>query len=167
MIKKTIVYEDFNGDQRTEDFYFNLTKAELVELNVSEEGGLGEYLQKISESNDGAKIIEWFKKIVLMAYGEKTEDGRRFIKNQELRDGFAASEAYSELFMELATNTQAALDFMNGVVPASLAKDIPKDVQDKVKERVIDGEVLTKEQPKKDMSQMTVDELKAELERRK
>jgi len=163
VIKKTITYEDFNGNQQTEDFYFNLTKAELIEMEVSEEGGLGEYLTKIGESNDGAKIIEWFKKIVLISYGEKSPDGKRFIKNQELRDSFASSEAYSELFMELATDAKAASAFMNGVVPKDLAKDVAEAKQIAAVQQDISK---PEPQPEKDFRQMSVEELRAELERR-
>ena len=163
MIKKTITYEDFDGKQQTEDFYFNLTKAELIEMEVSEGGGLGEYLAKIGESNDGAKIIEWFKKIVLISYGEKSPDGKRFVKNQELRDSFASSEAYSELFMELATNAKAASEFMNGVVP----KDLAKDVADAKQIATAQPDISKPEsQPEKDFQKMSVEELRAELERR-
>ncbi len=117
MLKKTIKYVDFDGNERTEDFYFNLTKAECAEMELAAEGGLAKMLQKIVAAQDSKRIVEIFKDIVLRAYGEKSADGRRFIKSQELKDGFSQTEAYSELFMELATNADAAADFVNSVIP--------------------------------------------------
>jgi hypothetical protein len=120
MLKKTITYQDYNGKELTEDFYFNLSKAELVELELSREGGLMESLQKIIADKDGAVIIAEFKKIVLQAYGEKSADGKRFIKNDEVREAFSQTEAYSQLFFELATNDGAAAAFIQGIVPEGL-----------------------------------------------
>ena len=117
MLKKTIKYVDFDGKERTEDFYFNLTKAEVTEMELTAEGGLKNKLEKIVAAQDSKKIIEEFKGLILKAYGEKSPDGKRFIKNQELRDAFEQTEAYSELFMELATNAEAASAFVNGVIP--------------------------------------------------
>jgi hypothetical protein len=122
VLKKTITYEDFNGQERTEDFYFNLSKTELVELEIGS-GGLAQKLKTIVETNDGAEILDEFKRIVLLAYGKKSEDGRRFIKTQELRDEFEQTNAYSELFMELATNAEEAAAFIRGIVPAGLADE--------------------------------------------
>lgn len=120
MLKKTITYEDYNGDSITEDFYFNLSRAELIEMEVSEKDGFADTLRAIVKAGDGKEIIGHFKKLILAAYGQKSADGKRFIKTQELRDEFEQSEAYSELFMELATDAQAAADFMNAVVPAGI-----------------------------------------------
>ncbi len=117
MLKKTIKYTDYNGNVREEDFWFNLTQAEVTELEVSVEGGLVEMINRIVAAQNGRVIIETFKDIILRAYGEKSPDGRRFIKNQEVRDAFAQTEAYSKLFMELATNAKAASEFVNGIVP--------------------------------------------------
>jgi hypothetical protein len=117
MLKKTIKYVDFNGKEREEDFYFNLTKAEVIELETSIQGRLSNTLREIVESNDEKQIIERFKDLILRAYGEKSPDGKRFIKSQELRDAFSQTEAYSELFMELSTNADAASAFVNGIVP--------------------------------------------------
>jgi len=139
MIKKTIKFEDFNGQELTEDFFFHFSKAELVELEVSEKEGFAESLKKIVAAEDGAMIIEQFKKIVLMSYGQKSEDGRRFIKTQALRDEFAQTEAYSQLFMELATSAEAASAFINGVVPASLLAQIPEAAKN---ETPVTGEVI-------------------------
>lgn len=118
MLKRTITYPDYNGGSRTEDFYFNLTQAEITEMELSVDGGLIEMITRIVAAQDGKQIIATFKDIILRAYGEKSPDGKRFIKSQELRDAFSQTEAYSQLFMELATNADAAAAFVNGIVPA-------------------------------------------------
>lgn len=117
MLKKTIEYTDYNGNLRKEDFYFNLTQAELTEMEASVQGGLVEMINRIVAARDGKQIIETFKDVIIRAYGEKSPDGRRFIKNDEVRDNFAQTEAYSKLFMELATDAKAAGEFINGIVP--------------------------------------------------
>jgi len=118
MLKKTITYKDFNDNERTEDFYFNLTKAELTEMELSQNGGLTTYIEKIVSTQDSKQIIAIFKDLILKSYGEKSLDGRRFIKNAELVDSFVQTEAYSSLFMELAMNAEAAAAFVNGIIPA-------------------------------------------------
>lgn len=122
MLKKTITYTDYNGVDRTEDFYFNLTKAELTEMELSTTGGMAEMMQRIVNAQDAPAIIKIFKEIVLKAYGQKSPDGRRFIKSEALREEFSQTEAYSILFMELATDADAAAKFINGIVPADTAK---------------------------------------------
>jgi hypothetical protein len=117
MLKKTITYEDFNENQRTEDFYFNLSKAEILEMEMGVSGGMTQMLNKIVAEQDGKKIIEVFKEIISKAYGEKSPDGKRFIKSEELFVAFSQTEAYSQLFMELATDTDAASEFINGIIP--------------------------------------------------
>lgn len=119
MLKKTMTYVDYDGNERTEDFYFNLSKAELTEMELSHNGGLTKMMEKVVATQDSKKIIEIFKDLVLRAYGEKSLDGRRFIKNQELRDSFAQTEAYSDLFVELAFDAEAASAFINGIVPVN------------------------------------------------
>lgn len=123
MLKKTVTYEDFNGNEVTEDLFFHLSKAELIELELSREGGFSERLKKVIEAEDGKAIIEEFKTILMMAYGQKSEDGKRFIKNQTLRDEFESSEAYSTLFMSLVTDADAAARFVNGIVPSGLVEE--------------------------------------------
>lgn len=118
MLKKTFVYVDYNGVERTEDHYFNLSKAELIEMELSTTGGLAEMINKIVAAKDAPAIIKMFKELVLKAYGQKSADGRRFIKSKELSDEFSQTEAYSQLFMELATDADAAAAFVNGIVPA-------------------------------------------------
>ena len=120
MLKKTITYRDYNDVERTEDFYFNLTKAEIMEMELGTTGGFTEMVQKIIDTQDIPQIAKIFKDIVLKAYGEKSPDGRRFIKNDEIRDGFAQTEAYSDLFMELSTNPDAASAFINGIIPDNI-----------------------------------------------
>lgn len=117
MLKKTITYTDYNGNSRTEDFYFNLTEAEVTEMELSVNGGLTEMIKRIVAAQDSKQIVECFKDIILRAYGEKSPDGKRFIKTQEVKDGFAQTEAYSKLFMELATDDKAAAAFVNAIVP--------------------------------------------------
>lgn len=118
MLKKTIVYTDYNGVERTEDFYFNLTKAELMEMEMSTTGGLAEMIDRIVKAQDAPAIIKVFKDLVLKAYGIKSPDGKRFIKSDVIASEFAQTEAYSQLFMELATDSDAAAAFVNGIVPA-------------------------------------------------
>lgn len=120
MLKKTITYTDYNGNERKEDFYFNLSKAEIMEMEMSTTGGLAEMIQKVVATQDAPAIIKIFKDLVLKAYGEKSADGKRFIKNEELATAFSQTEAYSILFMELATDADAAAKFVNGIVPADI-----------------------------------------------
>lgn len=122
MLKKTIEYVDYNGLTRKEDFYFNLTKAEIMEMEMSTSGGLAEMIQRIVAAQDAPSIIKVFKDLVLKAYGVKSPDGKRFIKTDELTLEFAQTEAYSILFMELATDADAAAAFVNGIMPADVAK---------------------------------------------
>ena len=120
MLKKSITYTDYNGTERTEDFYFNLTKAEIMEMEMSTAGGLSEMLQNIVKAQDAPSIIKIFKELVLKAYGQKSPDGKRFIKSEELSTEFSQTEAYSQLFMELATDADAAAKFVNGIVPGAI-----------------------------------------------
>jgi hypothetical protein len=122
MLKKTMTYEDFNGVERTENFYFNLSKAEVLEMEMSTEGGLAEQIQKIVDAKDQVQIIKLFKELILKAYGEKSDDGRRFKKSKEISEAFAQTEAFSQLFMELATDADAAAAFVNGIVPVDVSK---------------------------------------------
>ena len=117
MLKKTITYTDYNGVERKEDFYFNLTKAEIMEMEMSISGGLTEMINRIVAAQDAPAIVKIFKELVLKAYGVKSPDGKRFIKSEELATEFAQTEAYSQLFMELATDADAASAFVNGIVP--------------------------------------------------
>jgi len=122
MLKKTITYTDYDGNKRTEDFYFNLSKAEITEMEYGVSGGLAAKLQKIVSAQDNAQIIRQFKEIICKSYGEKSEDGKRFIKSPELTAAFTQTEAYSELFLELAGNAEKATEFIKGVLPANMSK---------------------------------------------
>lgn len=123
MLKKTITYSDYNGTERTQDFYFNLSKAEILEMEMGTSGGLAEMIQRIVAAQDAPSIIKLFKDLILKAYGEKSADGKRFIKSEELSTAFSQTEAYSILFMELATDADAAAKFVNGIIPADMAKN--------------------------------------------
>ena len=122
MIKKTITYTDYNGTERTEDFYFNLSKAELMEMELSISGGLVELINRVVAAQDQPSIIKIFKDLILKAYGEKSPDGKRFVKSDAISTEFSQTEAYSQLFMELATNADAAAKFINGIIPVDTAK---------------------------------------------
>lgn len=132
MLKKTIEYEDCNGVLRKEDFYFNLSEAELTEMEYSTVGGYSEMIKKIINAQDVPTIIKIFKDLLLKTYGEKSPDGKRFIKSDELSTAFSQTEAYSKLFMELATDSDKAADFINGVMPKSIAKQNSKELIDEV-----------------------------------
>ena len=124
MITKTIKYTDYNGVEREEKFLFNLTKAELMEMEMGTTGGLAEMIQKIIETQDAPSIIKIFKDLVLKAYGEKSADGKRFIKINDagvpLSIGFSQTEAYSQLFMELAMDAEKAAEFVKGIIPGDI-----------------------------------------------
>lgn len=120
MLCKTITYTDYNGAERTENFYFNLSKAELLEMELGVNGKMSSLLEQIVQEKDTAKITAHFKSIILKSYGEKTLDGKRFVKSAELLDGFVQTEAYSQLFVELATNDDKAIEFINGLIPSEL-----------------------------------------------
>ena len=119
MLKKTITYTDYDGVERTEDFFFNLSKAEIAEMELSSHGGIERMIQQIAMTQDRKRLIELFKEIILKSYGEKSMDGRRFIKSKELSEAFAQTEAYSELFIQLATDSELASAFNNGILPKS------------------------------------------------
>ena len=128
MLKKTISYTDYNGVERKEDFYFNLNKAELMEMEMGTQGGLAEMLQKMVSTQDVPSIMKTFKDIVLKAYGEKSADGRQFVKvdanGNPLCRAFEQTEAYSVLFMELITDDETMAAFINGIVPADVSKQV-------------------------------------------
>lgn len=126
MIKKTITYTDYNGTERTEDYYFHLTEAEIMEMSLGVDGGLEQMIRRIIAAQDVPQLVATFKDILLRSYGEKSPDGKRFIKTPEVREAFTQTEAYSKLFMELATDAEAATTFMNGVIPADLRKQLPQ-----------------------------------------
>lgn len=121
MIKKTITFHDYNGVERTEDFFFNLNKAELMKMEMTVKGGMAEMIQRIVAAQDAPAIISVFEDLIQRSYGVKTPDGRGFIKRASDLEEFMATEAYSILFMELATDADKAAEFVNGIVPADAA----------------------------------------------
>jgi hypothetical protein len=125
MLAKEIEYLDYNNNPRKEVFLFNLTKAEVTEMELSTDGGLVKKIEAIVAAQNGAEIVKLFKDIIFKSYGEKSPDGKHFVKSDAISTAFSQTEAYSILFMELATNAGAAADFVNAIVPVD--KDIDKD----------------------------------------
>lgn len=128
MLKKTVKYTDFDGNDRSEDFYFNLTKGELLELQFGQDGGLDKLIEKIIATNDMKRVFALFKELITKAYGEKSLDGKRFVKSEEISIAFTQTQAYSDLIMELATNASIAADFVNGIMPSDLRTDSDQPV---------------------------------------
>ena len=126
MLIRPITYENFDGETVTETFHFNLSKSEIVELQVSYKEGLEAAIARIVRTEDKKKLIEEFKRIILLSYGERSEDGKRFVKNDELREAFSQTAAYDSLFIELATDDTAAADFIKGILPKDFAKEVEK-----------------------------------------
>lgn len=121
MYVKEIEYTDFNGITRKEKFYFNLTKAEILDMELGKTGGLTEYIHKILEAQDTPSIMSLFKTLLLKSYGVKSDDGRRFIKNDKVREDFEQTQAFSDLYMLLALDDGEASKFVNAIVPADMA----------------------------------------------
>lgn len=118
MYAKTITYTDYDGNQRTETFYFNLTKTELIKMETSVDGGMAQLLKKIIDENDTKNIMKYFDIIIKNAYGVKSPDGRRFVKSKELVDEFMQTEAYDKFFLEFIENPNSAAEFINNVIPS-------------------------------------------------
>lgn len=129
MYIKKIKYEDYDGNPREKRFYFNLSKAELLEMELSTNGGYENYINRIIESKDQAELVRIFKDLILKSYGVRSDDGERFVKSKELTDAFTQTDAYSELFMELATNAEAATAFVNGIIPPVLAAKVKEEMK--------------------------------------
>ena len=124
MLKKIITYTDYNGVERTEPFYFNLSKAELMEMELGVTGGMTEMLDKIIAAKDAPSLMKTFKEMIMKAYGVKSDDGKRLIKSEELSIAFTQTEAYSVLFMELIADDKAAADFVNGIIPNEIQTEV-------------------------------------------
>lgn len=120
MIKRTIKYKDFNGEERTEDFYFNLSMPEITEWELGRDGGLSTFIEKVVAEKDQKNLIGLFKELILLAYGEKSPDGKRFVKSKEISEAFTQTNAYSELFMDMIQDEEFAVTFVNGLVPKEL-----------------------------------------------
>lgn len=122
MYKKTITYEDFDGNKRTEDFYFNLTTAEVAKMEMGVTGGYSALLKQIVESNNAPVLRDTFEKFIIDSYGEKSPDGKHFYKSPEITKEFMSTEAYSVLFMELCTDSKASSEFVRNVLPKNMAE---------------------------------------------
>ena len=120
MLKKTIEFTDYNGVDRKEDHYFNLTKAELMEMELGTSGGFTNMVQQVIDNKDGPTIMRVFKDLILKSYGVKSPDGRRFIKSEEISKEFEQTEAYSNFFMELVTDSEASAAFVKGIIPGDI-----------------------------------------------
>lgn len=126
MIKRTVTYEDYNGEKRTETFYFHYTEAEILDMEMSEEGSFAERIQRIIDAKDKTALMKLIKKFVIDAYGVKSEDGKRFMKNDEVKAAFLESPAYSDIFMDMVTNDEIAAEFVNGVIPNTMKDRVAK-----------------------------------------
>lgn len=131
MLKKIITYTDYNGVERTEPFYFNLSKAELMEMELGVTGGMTEMLDKIIAAKDAPSLMKTFKEMIMKSYGIKSDDGKRLIKSEELSIAFTQTEAYSVLFMELITDDKAASDFVNGIIPNEIQAEVAAQTENK------------------------------------
>lgn len=129
MHAEKIKYVDFNGIEREEEFLFNLTKQEVVEMEVSAEGGVTEMIKRIVAAHDYKSIVAVLKDFILRSYGVKSPDGRRFMKSDEIRDSFAQTEAFSTLYMKLAFDAEATAKFVNEVVPANMGDSLPANIK--------------------------------------
>ena len=124
MLKKTITYTDYDGMERTEDFWFNLSKTELTKLDAELPGGVLGVLRKIIDKKDRKALVDFIETLILRSYGEKTLDGKRFVKTPEMAEEFMQTPAYDELFMTILSDTDSQTSFINGVIPQSMAKEI-------------------------------------------
>lgn len=122
MFVKEISYTDYNGNQKSKKYYFNLTKSELTEMDLTTVGGMRSFIDRITNSQDQAELIKLFKELILKAYGVKSDDGEKFMKGGDITTSFEQSMAYDAYFMELATNEKAAIEFVNGIMPRDLVE---------------------------------------------
>lgn len=122
MIKKTLSYVDLDGNVQNDDYYFHLSASELIEWEASREGGMVDFIERIVKESNAGAIMEEFKNLILMSIGERSDDGKRFIKDEQIKRNFRWSLAYDTLFMELATNAESAVEFIQGILPADLEK---------------------------------------------
>lgn len=117
MLKETLTYTDFDGNEREEDFYFHLTEAEIVTMDISADGsgGMAKLIERLAKEEDGEKLMEIFRNLILTSYGEKSLDGKRFIKSKEISEAFAQTNAYNDLFVKLCTDTDYVAKFADGI----------------------------------------------------
>lgn len=131
MLKKTITFEDYDGNVITDDFYFNMNKSEVIKwLTTSGDYMLDKVIERLSKERNGKKIMEEFENLIHLSYGVKSLDGRKFEKTEENWNDFYHTEAYSELFTELVTDAKKAADFVNGIIPHDMADEIEKIIKD-------------------------------------
>ena len=130
MLKKTITYTDFNGQTRTEDFYFNLSKSEIILLETTTPGGYTAMLQRIVDWKDNIELMKAFTDLIKRSYGVKSEDGKRFVKSEQALEDFVNSAAFDEMFTEFFTSDTAAADFAKGILPKDAMKGLPQDHKD-------------------------------------
>lgn len=130
MLKRTIKYIDFDDVEQEEDFYFNISKPELIELEVDQPGGFGAWMEEVMKAKDNKTLMAQFKRILLLAVGEKTPDGRNFVKTEEIKAKFASSAAYISLYTEMATDDKAAADFLLGTLPRDMVVESRKKIDD-------------------------------------
>jgi hypothetical protein len=133
MYKKVIKYTDFNDVEREETFYFNLSKVELTRMSFRHGGAFQDFLQNLIDTKDATRMYEMFEELVQMSYGVKSDDGRRFIKNQEVLDAFVQTDAYSELLIELLNSADAASEFVTGIMPKDISAEVAKQNKEAVK----------------------------------
>ena len=147
MLKKTITYEDYNGVERTDDFYFNLTKVECMELEFGFGDGetLSGSIQTLINAGDMATVIKTIKKIVLTAYGVKSPDGKRFIKNDDVRTEFEENPAFEHLYWDLVTDAEKAADFISGIVPSAVREELGSNPKQALLERMKNFEASNKQ----------------------
>lgn len=153
MHKRSITFEDYDGNIRTEDHYFNMNKAEVIKwITTSGDYTLDKLLERLSKERNGKEIMKIFEDLIHLSYGRKSLDGRKFEKTQEIWDDFYQTEAYSELFTELVTDAKKAAEFVNKIIPKDLASEVgkiiaenPDAISDELKEYIIDkhGENVT------------------------
>lgn len=171
MLKKTMTFKDYNDEEVTEDFYFNLNKAELIELQVIK-NDFAAYIKKLISEKDYETLLARFKQIILMAVGEKSPDGRRFIKNEQIRDNFVQTEAYSELLMSLATDAGNAAEFIKGIMPAGLSEELDEATavetlsNDPAQDETPAWIAENREPTKDELKLMTPDQMRAAFARR-
>lgn len=126
MLKKTMTYTDYDGVERTEDFYFNLSKSELMEMQLTTDGGYDQMIERIVNAKDMPALASVFKELLLKAYGEKSSDGKRFVKSREISEAFSQTPAYDSLYMQLVTDDEIASEFIKGLFPKDLVAEVDK-----------------------------------------
>lgn len=127
MLARKIKYTNLNGEERERTFYFHFSKSEVMEMELSKEGGFEVFIQRIIDTRDQKELVKMFRDLIQESYGIKSDDGEQFIKNEKVLNEFVQSEAYSELYMELATNTDAAIEFINGIFPQQIMAEVQND----------------------------------------